>query len=135
MDLGKKISKQCDIVIMLCVFVLCGIYIWSWFSQEILSISEWNKLRQYFIQVALTEVVLSGCLLWKAHRLNACVFTKIATYMYSILVLTSLSYLLLDIKTQIFMMIAMGIFVIGSASMLFTYIIKRIWTGSKSLKK
>lgn len=88
----RNISKECDVVVMAAVFIIAAIYIIQYFVIKIGCNIHPQRLYQLF--TSLEIFILSGCLLWKAYRLGACVATKVATWMYLLIVLTSLIYLI-----------------------------------------
>jgi hypothetical protein len=123
--MGKSIVKQVDFVVMLSIFIIAVIYIYSWADAKFGTGAYVPKellpaMRKYILVVSFEEILFSVVLLWKSYRFNACIFTKIASWLFLLLSLSSafysafgylISYRLL-INTQLFFIVGGIIFMI-----------------------
>jgi hypothetical protein len=127
----KIIARRLDPTISMSVFILCAIYIWSWFTNDIcLPLKYWEEIRPMQIQHCGVEMITAYWLWWKSHRFKSCDYTKITSWSYSLLVAVSMSYLLFRWHSQTLWNISLLIFILSSLLMFFSCIFKS-WTGFK----
>lgn len=131
MKRGRDIAKDCDKIIVSAVFIIAALYVLNY----ILVIKN-PASAEYLHQVFSTAeiLVLSGCMIWKAWRLEACRYTKIVTVMYAAFTLASLIYCLFPFGYSIFLNIILVIFLSGSAALSYAIIKHKKKCSSKSGK-
>jgi hypothetical protein len=113
---GRSLAKQCDAVIMFAIFGIVASYIVLYFILTFNSIII-IPMRLYQICASAELTILGLCLLWKAYRLDACAFTKIAVWMYIIFTVTSLIYCIFPFGYRVLLDIFMWLFVGGAVVM------------------
>ncbi len=73
------------------VFAMLILYAASMVISTKVSLAEYALI--WFPRFALAQLLIASLLLiWKMHRLNSCIFTKVATYCYSSIILFSFIY-------------------------------------------
>lgn len=123
----KSIARKADVVIMLAVFALCAIYIWSYLTVIKIPVKIWLELKPYMLQYSCTELILAAILVWKAARLGACKYALIATSMYGIMSISSFLYILEVLESSIFLSTIHYIGIGGIFLMLFLFIFDLCW--------
>lgn len=119
----RNFSKECDFVIMLIVFLISVSYIAHFF---VLKTNPSNPQRVYEIFNTFELSALAVVLVWKAYRLNACIYTKIATWMYIAMLLNSFIYLINPYNYKVFLSLYMVISIICCSFILFYFLISKI---------
>lgn len=126
----RNLAKECDFVIMLSIFLIAALY-----GVQLLLL-KYTDIHPARINQGITQtelLILAGGVLWKAYRLNACAFTKIAVWMYITLVIETIVYIIIPFGYKRMLTIGFYIFMIGIAILFTTYLVQK-WIGTKSSK-
>ncbi len=119
----RNFSKECDFVVMLIVFLISASYIAHFF---VLQTNPKNPQRVYEIFNTFELSALAGALVWKAYRLNSCIYTKVVTLMYVAMLMNSFIYLINPYNYQVFLSLYMVISVVCCSLILFYFLISNI---------
>lgn len=119
----KSISSRCDSIVMSAIFLITILYLIQYILSYVDIKIHPQRLYQFFTTCEI--LILSGCMLWKAYRLKACIYTKIATWMYIGIILSSLIYIIIPFGYKIFLNIFLLSFFCGMITMLIAYIFKK----------
>lgn len=129
----KSIVQRCDNVIMYAIFAVLVLHVASVIVSRI-TYQEPVEYHAYSMTWApffytLSEFVLALVLLWKAYRLGACTYTKIAVWLYILLIVTSIICIFSWFDYSAFQLIMNLIFVGGTSAMLTLFAINKFRHG------
>lgn len=119
----KNISSRCDTVIMSAIFLISILYVLQVILYKLNLNIDINRLYQFFTTIEV--LILACCMLWKAYRLQACKYTKIATWMYIGIILSSLIYIIIPFGYNNFLNVLLLFFLLGIISMLIAFIFRK----------
>ncbi len=119
----RNFSKECDFFVMLIVFLISASYIANYF---VIKTNPANPQRVYELFNTFELSALASALVWKAYRLNACIYTKIATLIYAASLIHSFIYLIVPYNYSIFLNIAICLNIVCCSLILFYFLISRI---------
>lgn len=125
----KTIIQRCDNMVMSAIFAVLILHISSIIVSRAVYVepTEYNPYAMTWAPFfyTLSEAVLAAVLLWKAYRLSACAYTKIAVWLYILLIITSIICIFSWWDYWIFASIMSFVFIGGTSAMLTLFIINK----------
>lgn len=119
MSIKKNISKKCDILILTSIFLILLLYIIQYTG---IKFKAFDQRRMFDLFAMLEILILSTGQVWKAYRLDACIYTKIAVWTYVSFLIVSIGYIIFPFDYKIMLNVVLIFIIIGLSSMLFTFI-------------
>ncbi len=123
----KTHRRNLDIIILVTIFLATLLQFYDCIASEIVvykPVRRWSPLHFHFIRDCVYGLLFSSVLFWKAYRLGACVFTKIAVWLFLFLVVLDLSYYIFLFKYSTLTLFGQILLGLGVVIMLILYILR-----------
>lgn len=127
----RRSIQHSDKVVMLSIFAVLLLYVLNYIGVKNIETKAspvGGYFHLYMLQATLTELIFCFTLWWKAERLGACIYTKIAVYCYGGIILISLWYITIGMKYYSTLLYIQYVLAGGVLAMFISFIINFIKT-------